>query len=872
MNSKGEVDESDIYYARYKEMEANYNKIETLNYKLVSEHELNSQAINKYSETINRLNNQLAHYDAKLQERTYKNKSNQDSLSSENNEDMLETDQHKLIKKSKEDEAAYVNSMNQVLEGINSNLLNLNDNIEQEKPSEISGAICKSILVLINIRMELYLQSQFFRIEKETNFVKIKEAALNLWNVDKEVAKDFYFYYVDGNNNIQIIKLNEEETTIDNYLKTMFNVKKAVFLLLKKEDEYKIDSQVMNRFFKTETKEQEVNKNSEGQVNEIIEGFFKTFVGLASHMTNKTKKILIRLNQESSKKNKNKDSENWKFVLFVNIFTFSLYLIFLLFTIFSIVKSNNPSEDLFIYKSLNKLLSTKNHIIFNNMDSITSDLFYKLQPVFQSFSNSSDAFQGYYFMSMIRLSFFRVKNNTCPTFVNNVSWIFCIRDLFNNDNLELDETIESQVDISNDIYIDKDIQKFQIFDNNLTLITQNKTKLELKSIFNETIVRYLKDMTFTKSSGQVLQDNFFRFTGKLGEYTTNGYNIYLDVMNDVCFNYVLYVIQNTNLWNSGLRAVVSTFTLYNIKFQKYVYIKILYEVSSDGYVVQNSLFIVPFEINVYFGKQGVSIYIYDIIRLICVIYFILLVFQVVLEVKPGIDGKVNPMDYITLLLQSKVILNLTISILFIIIFATKTSQLNNSSEMLKPENRFNKVDHYNISNNFKNVFLLESILIFALVSRILLFFTDFKRIRTFSHLLHNVIKRLYFVFLNITFLYLGFVILANNLHGVYSDDYGDLPSSIRIILMISVGFPSQIYNNINDDFNYLFLYIIYMFIVYFLLNILIGAYTEMSRITGLIKGHVEDYKELSMLEKEGLKRKNAESKQFLNKDGISIVS
>jgi len=46
----------------------------------------------------------------------------------------------------------------------------------------------------------------------------------------------------------------------------------------------------------------------------------------------------------------------------------------------------------------------------------------------------------------------------------------------------------------------------------------------------------------------------------------------------------------------------------------------------------------------------------------------------------------------------------------------------------------------------------------------------------------------------------------------------------------------------------------------------------MSRITGLIKGHVEDYKELSMLEKEGLKSKSAESKQFLNKDGISIVS
>jgi hypothetical protein len=872
MNSKGEVDETDIYYAKYKEIEANHNKIEKLNHKLISEHEVNLQTSTKYIETINRLNNQLAQYDARLLERSNKKKSNQDSISSENNEDMLETDQHKLIKKSKEDEAAYVGSLKQVLEGLNSNLLNLNDKVEQEKPSEISGAICKSILVLINIRMELYLQSQFFRIEKETNFVKIKEASLNLWNLDKEMGKDFYFYYVDSNNNFHIIKQNEEETTIDNYLKSMFNVKKAVFLLLKKEDEYKIDSQVLNRFFKTDTKEQEVNKNIEGQVIEVVKGFYKSFVGLASHMSNKTKKILIRLNQESSKKNKNKDSENWKFVLFVNFFTFSLYLIFLLFTIFSIVKSNNPSRDLFIYKSINKLLNHNNHIIYNNMDSITSDLFYKLQPVFQSFSNSSDAFQGYYFMSLIRLSFFRVKNNTCPTFVNNVSWIFCIKDLFNTDNLELDENVVSTVDVWNDIYIDKDIEKFQIFDNNLKLITENKTKLELKSIFNKTMVTYFKDLTFTKASDQVLKNNYFRISGKLGEYTTNGYNIYLDVMNDVCFSYVLYLIQNSNLWNSGLRAVVSTFTLYNINFQKYVYIKILYEISSDGYVVENSLQIIPFEINVYFGAHGVSIYIYDIIRLICVIYFILLVFQIVLEVRPGIDGKINPMDYIVLLLQSKVILNMTISILFIIIFATKTSQLSNSSELLKPENRFNKVDYYSISSNFKNVFLYENILIFALVSRILLFFTDFKRIRTFSHLLHNVIKRLYFVFLNITFLYLGFVILANNLHGVYSDDYSDLPSSIRIILMISVGFPSQIYNKINDEFNFLFLYIIYMFIVYFLLNILIGAYIEMSRITGLIKGHVEDYKQLSMLEKDTLNRKSAESKQFLNKEGISIVS
>lgn len=64
---------------------------------------------------------------------------------------------------------------------------------------------------------------------------------------------------------------------------------------------------------------------------------------------------------------------------------------------------------------------------------------------------------------------------------------------------------------------------------------------------------------------------------------------------------------------------------------------------------------------------------------------------------------------------------------------------------------------------------------------------------------------------------------------------------------MSVGFSPETFTSIAPSSNNIFLFMVYFLVVYFILNIFMGAFVEMSRITGLMKGHVEDYKEIKLL-------------------------
>jgi len=453
--------------------------------------------------------------------------------------------------------------------------------------------------------------------------------------------------------------------------------------------------------------------------------------------------------------------------------------------------------------------------------------------------------------SDLRISFHRTKNATPPSYVQDHQKVDpdnSPKDFFYARYNSLTENTTAMMFDRADFLSLFDESKTYFYnysDSSLKYkVLTNKTELKLK-IFD------LATSVYKSDSVIVDPNNLFLIEGKIGIYTGNYYNIYLSPMhmNINTLNCLFTYLSQTELFNKGLRSIVISYTLMNYKTKFFYYISITYELNVSGFIYEPDVKVSVFLPNIYAGDYGSLLRICDIIRLIFVILLCLITLQQVLS-GMKLSSVQGTMKLFLLILQPTVIINLSIIIIFLICYISKIKNLqfdlNNVIKFI------NKIDNIVITPDYINTYyysldiIYETILCFLLFARTLLIFWFFKKIKTFtSYILDSLGKMILFVIL-IVFVFIGFVVFANNLWGLYYPSFIDLSSSFQNILLFSIGhFQKDLVYNIFPNWTFVFMLFYYFLVVYFIMNSFVGIYLEAYRIVMLKQGNPEEKQESS---------------------------
>jgi hypothetical protein len=271
--------------------------------------------------------------------------------------------------------------------------------------------------------------------------------------------------------------------------------------------------------------------------------------------------------------------------------------------------------------------------------------------------------------------------------------------------------------------------------------------------------------------------------------------------------------------------------------------------------------IVPFLANVYADDTGALILIFDILRLVFILLMFIFTFQSIVDAKRKLhDTEKNVTGYMKIFFQPKIITTIIIMLLYIILFATKALYLKMDSDEIWPQSSSNgflrsvNKEFYSTVNNFELAIVLETLIIFSLFARMILFFYDYTRIFGFFIYIYNSFKRVASFFMMLIFFLLSFAVFANNLWGQYFDAYRDIASSITNVLLFSIGhFQTQIYGYNYRWWNIIFTFLFFLIFIYFSLTTFVGIFLESYRITSTEIGYSYEYRKK---DEQAVKKKN----------------
>ena len=105
------------------------------------------------------------------------------------------------------------------------------------------------------------------------------------------------------------------------------------------------------------------------------------------------------------------------------------------------------------------------------------------------------------------------------------------------------------------------------------------------------------------------------------------------------------------------------------------------------------------------------------------------------------------------------------------------------------------------------------------------------------------------------FIYFSLIVMANNIFGQYYINYIDLGSSLNTGLLLSIGSFSGSLDGSSSKTEYIMLFFLGFLVIYFLLNVISGAFIDIYRITVLKKGYPYFNKNIDIFEDKKIKIK-----------------
>ena len=822
-----------------KVLEIKLNEIENKVKEMQKEKNLNEAAVFSLIDQRDQYNEQLSSI---ILELATKNKEIQDldktNYQDESNTNLLTSERDNLIKnadaQNKEnsiDDRMIYKQLELVLTEKSDNLYKYNVEQQSDYPNylQVEKILCKSVLVIMiddSTMTNYYFQT--FTIDKFTVFTDIKRIACQLFEKN---MKQYDLRFISSTfDSVPILDLS---INIDLFLKNENNCMKARTILISKKKEFN-KSEFVSILTKREDEATIRTSKNSVNIDDSVQEFFKRFVGLFTYMMAKLEKVLkiIMTLEDDSKFNDTKKDKDCA-TTSLRLLFFFCYIMFFIFVTLSLLQFN-PSKQYFINKSISEMLKQNTALVYNRRESIFDDVALKLSPfLLDDNGNRSGLLRTVMVPTSIRINFYITNNVACEPFMDKS--LVCRGFLWSDTtkNLSIINFPQDSIIVPPRIYVLNDL-KYNV---------NKQVPIQNPNIISNYISDAITNLTLN------INDKVYSLIGEITTYYGNTYTLFVN-SNELNFNtlYTLLLnLQKTPIFSGGLRCVIFTLTFMHVPTNKFVYVYLIYEINTDGYILpanyENNIFIM----NVYFGTEGNILLIYDIFRIIFNFFIILSTIYIFNGKKKKIQEKteLDLTKIIIIFLDPIILANNFVSSINIMSFIIKLKYLTydytNIKKAFLGQADINQLqtDFFNTNYWYQILCFFETLLIFSLIVTIINFFLEIESVRSFTlYIKKSCYKIMYFICF-ILFIIAGFTIISNNLYGVKNLNFQFISSALSMTLLNSIGHIILIDNGF-EFWSSLYMFFLFIIFIYFLINSFVGLFLETYRLTGLMKGLLGD--------------------------------
>lgn len=339
------------------------------------------------------------------------------------------------------------------------------------------------------------------------------------------------------------------------------------------------------------------------------------------------------------------------------------------------------------------------------------------------------------------------------------------------------------------------------------------------------------------------------------------------------YNHILNVIK-PETWNLNVRSVIASQVFYSKHSNYFFYTYILYEAQAYGGVLPPKIAVMDFLPNIYEIKNGKILRVLDILRLIIVLLIMLT--GAVYFWRQYEKGSKLPEEerssLVSLFFKTSAFSDFFVFVFYIICFVYKITNLSVSLEEslifadLKvgavPFYMQNNFEFFNLLMAFETQIILECLLVFGSLFKLMNLFVLFTRVKVFFAYLLNAFARVFSYFLLVLFLIISFSFFSNNLWGAHFEQYRDLAGSLTATLLLSIGhFNTDAFSLNFTIWNVIYIFLFFMIFIYFITTSFVAIYMESFRLNSLKYGNAYDYRMLSEQKMEEIVKKP--KKKFL---------
>lgn len=307
-----------------------------------------------------------------------------------------------------------------------------------------------------------------------------------------------------------------------------------------------------------------------------------------------------------------------------------------------------------------------------------------------------------------------------------------------------------------------------------------------------------------------------------------------------------------------MRSVIASQVYYSKHSNYFFYTYILYELQSFGDVLPPKINVMDFLPNIYSIKNGSLINIFDILRI--VIVSIIMLTGSIFFWRKYEQNKLIPEEerssFFFLLFETSYFSDLFIFVFYIACCVFKFDKLdkNLEKELLFTDIVLNSIslyfqsnfEFYNILMSFESQIILECLLVFGCLIKLITLFNIFSRVKIFFLYVINAFAKIFSYFLLVLFLIVSFSFFSNNLWGSYSEQYRDLAGSLTATLLLSIGhFTNEAFSLNFTIWNVIYIFLFFMIFIYFITTSFVGIYMESSRLNCLKYGNSYEYRTLN---------------------------
>ena len=293
-------------------------------------------------------------------------------------------------------------------------------------------------------------------------------------------------------------------------------------------------------------------------------------------------------------------------------------------------------------------------------------------------------------------------------------------------------------------------------------------------------------------------------------------------------------MESLQYFNASVRAFFLTFSLYNPSQDKFVSTEMLIELSNTGLVSPTHINVRSFRANVFQTSEEKGVRATEIFRLLTIFYIAF--FQIGVKIYRLSSWKLVFLfkNFLKLIIDSLIIITILTNFVLIHLASDETpDEILNSSKY---------IDMVYKGVLYDQIFILESIILFLLVLKILHVMTIVKSVRIISKSISYAFKQVLTYMLIILPLVIAFTLIGMGIYGPFLNEYSTFANSFVSVLFFSVGQSNTTeLMKFNSVWTVIYVVIVTMIIIYLLISSFVAVYYTDAYVTTIMsEGYPEN--------------------------------